>query len=95
MNNAWDAWEKVLTGYGGSTTKIEKLRAELAGKDATIQLLRQLLDAKQQEIDLQAQIIRGLSLKLKVALQLKDLKERHIKELTEKNEPEQLAKGDN
>lgn len=86
MNNAWDGWEKIIAGYGGSADKIEKLRAELAGKDATIQLLRQLLDAKQQEIDLQAQIIRGLSLKLKVALQLKDLKERRIKELTEKQE---------
>lgn len=92
MNNAW---KELFAGYGGSTTKIEKLRAELAGKDATIQLLRQLLDAKEQEIRLQEDIIRGLSLKLKVALQLKDLKERHIKELTEKNEPEQPAKGDN
>lgn len=81
MNNARDAWENIVTGYGGSTTKIEKLRAELAGKDATIQLLRQLLDAKQQEIELQEDIIRGLSLKLK--------------ELTEENEPEQPAKGDN
>jgi len=81
MNNARDTWENIVTGYGGSTTKIEKLRAELAGKDATIQLLRQLLDAKQQEIDLQEDIIRGLSLKLK--------------ELTEENEPERLAKGDN
>lgn len=78
MNNAW---KELFAGYGGSTTKIEKLRAELAGKDATIQLLRQLLDAKQQEIELQDDIIRGLSLKLK--------------ELTEENEPEQLAKGDN
>lgn len=86
MNNAWDAWEKVLTGYDGSAAKIERLRAELAGKDATIQLLRQLLDAKQREIDLQEQIIRGLSLKLKVALQLKDLKELRIKELTENKE---------
>lgn len=75
--------------------KTEQLRAELAGKDATIQLQQQLLDAKQQEIDLQERIIRGLSLKLKVAVQLKDLKERHIKELTEKKEPEQLARGDN
>lgn len=81
MNNARDAWENIVTGYGGSTAKIEKLRAELAGKDATIQLLRQLLDAKQQEIELQEDIIRGLSLKLK--------------ELTEENEPEQLARGDN
>lgn len=78
MNNAWD---ELLARDSGSTTKIEKLRAELAGKDATIQLLRQLLDAKQQEIELQEDIIRGLSLKLK--------------ELTEENEPEQLAKGDN
>lgn len=78
MNNAW---KELLARDSGSTTKIEKLRAELAGKDATIQLLRQLLDAKQQEIDLQEDIIRGLSLKLK--------------ELTEENEPEQLAKGDN
>lgn len=62
MNNAW---KELFAGYGGSTAKIEKLRAELAGKDATIQLLRQLLDAKQQEIDLQERIIRGLSLKLK------------------------------
>lgn len=62
MNNAW---KELFAGYGGSTTKIEQLRAELAGKDATIQLLRQLLDAKQQEIDLQEDIIRGLSLKLK------------------------------
>ena len=81
MNKARDAWENIVTGYGGSTTKIEKLRAELAGKDATILLLRQLLDAKQQEIELQEDIILGLSLK--------------IKELTEENEPEQLAKGDN
>lgn len=65
MNKARDAWENIVAGYGGSTAKIEKLRAELAGKDATIQLLRQLLDAKQQEIDLQEDIIRGLSLKLK------------------------------
>lgn len=79
-------WKKIFTGYDDSAAKIERLRAELAGKDATIQLLRQLLDAKQQEIDLQEKIIRGLSLKLKVALQLKDLKERHIKELAEKNE---------
>ena len=78
MNNAW---KELFAGYGGSTTKVEKLRAELAGKDATIQLLRQLLDAKQQEIDLQEDIIRGLSLKLM--------------ELTEENEPEQLAEGDN
>lgn len=78
MNNAW---KELFAGYGGSTTKIEKLRAELAGKDATIQLLRQLLDAKEQEICHQEAIIRGLSLKLK--------------ELTEVNEPEQLAKGDN
>lgn len=63
----------------GSATKIERLRAELAGKDATIQLLRQLQDAKQQEIEHQEQIIRRLSLKLK--------------ELTEENEPEQPAKG--
>lgn len=49
----------------GSATKIERLRAELAGKDATIQLLRQLQDAKQQEIEHQEQIIRRLSLKLK------------------------------
>ena len=62
MNNAW---KELFAGYGGSTTKVEKLRAELAGKDATIQLLRQLLDAKQQEIELQEDIIRGLSLKLK------------------------------
>ena len=78
MNNAW---KELFAGYGGSTTKVEKLRAELAGKDATILLLRQLLDAKQQEIDLQEDIIRGLSLKLM--------------ELTEENEPEQLAEGDN
>lgn len=57
---------------GGNSTKIERLRAELAGKDATIQLLRQLLDAKQQEIEHQEQIIRRLSFKLK--------------ELTEENE---------
>ena len=62
MNNAWD---ELLARDSGSTTKIEKLRAVLAGKDATIQLLRQLLDAKQQEIELQEDIIRGLSLKLK------------------------------
>ena len=62
MNNAW---KELFAGYGGSATKIEKLRAELAGKDATIQLLRQLLDAKEQEIRLQEDIIRGLSLKLK------------------------------
>lgn len=56
----------------GSATKIERLRAELAGKDATIQLLRQLLDAKQQEIEHQELLIRRLSFKLK--------------ELTEENE---------
>lgn len=60
MNSAWDAWEKIFTGYDGSTTEIERLRAELAGKDATILLLRQLLDAKQQEIELQEKIILGL-----------------------------------
>lgn len=76
MNNAW---KELFAGYGGGAAKIEQLRAELAGKDATIQLLRQLLDAKQQEIELQEDIIRGLSLKLK--------------ELTEENEPEQLARG--
>ena len=59
--------------------KIERHSAELAGKDATIQLLRQLLDVKQQEIELQEQIICRLRLKLK--------------ELTEENEPEQPAKG--
>ena len=37
--------------FSGSATKIERLHAELAGKDVTIQLLRQLLDAKQQEIE--------------------------------------------
>ena len=77
MNNAWDELHR-------GDAKIEQLRAELAGKDATIQLLRQLLDAKEQEIRLQKDIIRGLSLKLKVALRLKDLKEIRIKELTEK-----------
>ena len=56
----------------GSVTKIERLRAELAGKDATIQLLRQLLDAKQQEIEHQELLIRRLIFKLK--------------ELTEENE---------
>lgn len=65
MNNARDARENIVTGYDGGAAKIEQLRAELAGKDATILLLRQLLDAKQQEIDLQEDIIRGLSLKLK------------------------------
>lgn len=60
MNSAWDAWEKIFTGYDGSATEIERLRAELAGKDATILLLRQLLDAKQQEIELQEKIILGL-----------------------------------
>ncbi len=52
-----------------------------AGKDATIQLLQQLLDAKQQEIEHQEQIIRLLSLKLK--------------EFIEGNEPEQSVKRDN
>lgn len=54
------AWEKIFTGYDGSATKIEQLRAELAGKDATILLLRQLLDSKQQQIELQEKIILGL-----------------------------------
>lgn len=71
------------------------LEAELQAKDAAVAMYQQLLDAKQREIDLQEKIIHGLSLKLKVALQLKDIKERHIKELTEKNEPEQQIKGDN
>ena len=78
MNNAW---KELFAGYGGSATKIDRLSAELAGKDATIQLLRHLLDTKQQEIELQEQIIRRLSLRLK--------------EFTEKNEPEQPVKGDN
>lgn len=60
MNSAWNAWEKIFTGYDGSATKIEQLRAELAGKDATILLLRQLLDSKQQQIELQEKIILGL-----------------------------------
>lgn len=60
MNSARDAWEKIFTGYDGSATKIEQLRAELAGKDAAILLLRQLLDAKQQQIELQEKIIQRL-----------------------------------
>lgn len=60
MNSAWDAWEKIFTGYDGSATEIEQLRAELAGKDATILLLRQLLDSKQQQIEIQEKIILGL-----------------------------------
>lgn len=62
--------------------KIERHRAELAGKDATTQLLWQLLASKQQEeIEHHELLIRLLSLRLK--------------ELTEENEPEQPAKGDN
>lgn len=62
--------------------KIEKLHAELASKDATTQLLWQLLVSKQQEeIEHHELLIRLLSLRLK--------------ELTEENEPEQPAKGDN
>ena len=60
MNSAWTAWEKIFTGYDGSATEIERLRAELAGKDATILLLRQLLDSKQQQIEIQEKIILGL-----------------------------------
>lgn len=60
MNSAWDAWEKIFTGYDESATKIEQLRAELAGKDATILLLRQLLNSKQQQIELQEKIILRL-----------------------------------
>ena len=62
----------ILSLFSGNAAKIERLRAELAGKDVTIQLLRQLLDAKQQEIEHQELLIRRLSLKLK--------------ELTEENE---------
>lgn len=69
--------------------------AACAALCAAVAMYQQLLDAKQREIDLQEKIIRGLSLKLKVALRIKDLKERHIKELTEENEPEQQLKGDN
>lgn len=76
----YNAWKELFAGYGGSATKIDRLSAELAGKDATIQLLRHLLDTRQHEIEFQEQIIRSLSLRLK--------------ELTEKNEPEQPAKGD-
>ena len=62
--------------------KIERHRAEFAGKDATTQLLWQLLVSKQQEeIEHHELLIRLLSLRLK--------------ELTEENEPEQPAKGDN
>lgn len=62
--------------------KIERHRAGLAGKDATTQLLWQLLVSKQQEeIEHHELLIRLLSLRLK--------------ELTEENEPEQPAKGDN
>lgn len=60
MNSARDVWEKIFTGYDGSATEIERLRAELAGKDATILLLRQLLDSKQQQIEIQEKIILGL-----------------------------------
>lgn len=61
--------------------KIEKLRAERASKDATTQLLWQQLALKQEEIEHHELLIRLLSLRLK--------------ELTEENEPEQSAKGDN
>lgn len=62
--------------------KIERHRAELASKDATTQLLWQQLALKQQEeVEHHELLIRLLSLKLK--------------ELTEGNEPEQPAKGDN
>lgn len=65
---------------------VGQLEAELQAKDAAVEMYRQLLDAKQREIDLQEKIIRGLSLKLKVAIRIKDLKERRVKELTEKKE---------
>ena len=71
----------ILSLFSGNAAKIDRLSAELAGKDATIQLLRHLLDTRQQEIEFQEQIIRSLSLRLK--------------ELTEENEPEQPAKGGN
>lgn len=74
---------------------VANLEAELQAKDAAVEMYRQLLDAKQREIDLQEKIIRGLSLKLKVAIRIKDLKERRVKELTEKNELAQQIKGDN
>lgn len=46
--------------------KIERHRAELAGKDATTQLLWQLLASKQQEeIEHHELLIRLLSLRLK------------------------------
>lgn len=65
---------------------VANLEAELQAKDAAVAMYQQLLDAKQREIDLQEKIIRGLSLKLKVAIRIKDLKERRVKELTEKKE---------
>lgn len=80
---------------GQLEAKVANLEAELQAKDAAVAMYQQLLDAKQREIDLQEKIIRGLSLKLKVAIRIKDLKERRVKELTEKNEPEQQIKGDN
>ena len=80
---------------GQLETKVANLEAELQAKDAAAAMYQQLLDSKQREIDLQEKIIRGLSLKLKVALRIKDLKERRIKELTEENEPEQQIKEDN
>ena len=85
----------TITTVGQLETKVANLEAELQAKDAAVEMYQQLLDAKQREIDLQEKIIRGLSLKLKVALRIKDLKERRIKDLTGENEPEQQIKDDN
>lgn len=85
----------AVISYSRSSQKVANLEAELQAKDAAVAMYQQLLDAKQREIDLQEKIIRGLSLKLKVAIRIKDLKERRVKELTEKNEPEQQIKEDN
>lgn len=76
----------AVISYSRSSQKVANLEAELQAKDAAVEMYRQLLDAKQREIDLQEKIIRGLSLKLKVAIRIKDLKERRVKELTEKKE---------
>lgn len=78
MNNAW---KELSAGYGGSATKIDRLRAELAGKVATTQLWQLLVSKQQEEIEHHELLIRLLSFRLK--------------ELTEENEPEQPAKGDN
>lgn len=46
-------------------TKVANLEAELQAKDATVAMYRQLLDAKQREIELQKAIISKLEQQIK------------------------------